>query len=339
MKIWIDITNSPHANFFAGLISELKSEHEFILTSRTHSNTVELLELFGFSYYLFGGHPGKNIIKKINFFIARVVRLIFFLRKQKVDVAISHSAFCSPLVSKALGIRVIYLNDNEHAIGNMISFLFADRIMVPEALDRDKVRKQWAREDKIVQYPGVKEGIYLWNYRPAPPESLKIENPDRKKLIFIRPEPWSAQYYRGEKNFLDSILLELQDRFVIVLLPRDAQQAEYYGQDRFSRVVIPEKTVSLAEIMGVCDLFIGAGGTMTREAAVLGIPTISIYQDELLDVDNYLIDKGCMVHQQRLTAGFVLDYMDHVAKHPPDKKLLEKGREAYELIKEELLER
>ena len=48
---------------------------------------------------------------------------------------------------------------------------------------------------------------------------------------------------------------------------------------------------------------------MTREAAVLGIPTISIYQDALLDVDAYLIDKGFMVHQPDLDAAFVLNFL------------------------------
>ena len=95
--------------------------------------------------------------------------------------------------------------------------------------------------------------------------------------------------------------------------------------------------MNLSEIMCNCDLFIGAGGTMTREAAVLGIPTISIYQDELLDVDKYLIDKGFMIHKKDIDDEFVVNLLETMKKKSPDKKLLQKGKSAYELIKITLL--
>lgn len=337
MKIWIDLTNSPHVNFFAGLINELRKEHDVILTSRHNNNTIELIELFGFSHHVIGKHPGKNKIRKVLVFITRVCQLFLFLRKKNVDVAISHSSFFSPVVARLLGIGVIYLNDNEHALGNRISFIFANKILVPEFLAVKKVRRQWAKAEKIVQYPGVKEGIYLWYYQPTPSSSFKIDNRENKKVIFIRPEPWMAQYYRGKKNFIDSLLIELKDAFKIVLLPRGEIQEEYYKQDKFVGVIVPEKSISLADIMENCDLFIGAGGSMTREAAVLGIPTISIYQDKLLDVDNFLIEKGFMIHEKKLNAEFVMNFLEDRSKRPPDKQLLRKGKEAYELIKKTLL--
>ena len=133
---------------------------------------------------------------------------INFLRNKGIDVAISHSSFYSPVVSKLLGIRCIYLNDNEHAEGNKISFLFADKIMVPEFLDIEKVKKQWAKEEKIIRYPGVKEGIYLWSYEPT--VFNNSDNRKSKKRIFIRPEPWTAQYYKGKRNFIDELLIGIK---------------------------------------------------------------------------------------------------------------------------------
>ena len=123
----------------------------------------------------------------------------------------------------------------------------------------------------------------------------------------------------------------------MVLLPRGKAQEDHYRQARFAGVFIPSRSIALQDIMGSCDLFIGAGGTMTREAAVLGIPTISIYQDALLDVDRYLIEKGFMVHRPDLDAAFVLTFLEKIGKRAPDRDLLTKGREAYELIKRTLL--
>jgi len=309
MKIWIDLTNSPHVNFFDGMISDLKKKHKVLLTCRPLANTIELLELSGFSYHVIGKHYGQRAIKKMLGFTIRVGQLYKFLRNKGIDVAVSHSSFYSPVVSKLLGIRCIYLNDNEHAQGNKISFLFADKIMVPEFLDIDKVKKQWAREDKIIRYPGV------------------------KKRIFIRPEPWTAQYYKGKRNFIDKLLIGIRDEYETILLPRGRVQEAYYRQDKFLSVTVPNKSMSLNEIMSNCDLFIGAGGTMTREAAVLGIPTISIYQDKLLDVDRYLIEKGCLIHKKDLDAGFVINFIEQMGKRPPDNELLKKGKTAYDLIK------
>lgn len=329
------MTNSPHVNFFDGMISDLEKKHKVLLTCRPLANTIELLELSGFSCHVIGKHYGQRAIKKMLGFTIRIGQLYKFLRNKGIDVAVSHSSFYSPVASKLLGIRCIYLNDNEHAQGNKISFLFADKIMVPEFLDIDKVKKQWAREDKIIRYPGVKEGIYLWTHVPTISNNSK--NLARKKCIFIRPEPWTAQYYKGKRNFIDNLLIGIREKYETILLPRGKAQEEYYLQDKFRGVVVSKNSISLDEIMSNCDLFIGAGGTMTREAAVLGIPTISVYQDELLDVDNYLIEKGCMIHKKDLDAGFVMDFMEQMGKRPPDNELLQKGKAAYQLIKSTIL--
>ena len=76
---------------------------------------------------------------------------------------------------------------------------------------------------------------------------------------------------------------------------------------------------------------------MTREMAVLGIPTISVYQDELLDVDRYLLEVGAFEHRPELTAAGALRYLDLAQHHPPNRELLEKGRLAYEMVKNEVL--
>ena len=337
MKVWIDLTNSPHVNFFAGMINELRKKHEVVLTCRPLANTIELLDIHGLPCDIIGRHYGKSIIKKGVGFILRISQLFVFLRKREIDVAISHSSFYSPVVAWLLGIRSIYLNDNEHAQGNMAAFVFADKIMVPEFLQLEKIEKQWSKGTKIIQYPGVKEGIYLWNYRPSISGNFKIDRGEDRKAIFVRPEPWTAQYYEGECNFIDDLLIDLKDRFKIVLLPRGKVQEAYYRHERFAGITVPEKSITLADVMENCDLFIGAGGTMTREAAVLGIPTISIYRDKLLDVDSFLIEKGFMVHKRHLDAAFVMEFLDKVGKRLPDKQLLHKGKEAYELIKKTLL--
>ena len=132
MRIWFDISNSPHVNMFHDLINELKGEgHTIIITSRPLANTIQLLEQKGMNHVVIGKHYGKNILMKAIGYPIRVLHLYRFLKNKKIDLAVSQSSFHSPVVSFLLSVPSIYTNDNEHANGNMFGFLFASNILLP----------------------------------------------------------------------------------------------------------------------------------------------------------------------------------------------------------------
>lgn len=340
MKIWFELTNSPHINMFAAMIRDLEREHEVLITCRPLANTIDLLDLHGFKYEVVGVHYGGKFSAKVLGFPVRVMQLRKFLADKRIDVAISQSSFHSPVVSRLLGVRSIYMNDNEHAMGNIPAFICANTIMVPEFLSIEKLKKQHANPRKVIHYPGVKEGLYLWELD----ERLKqksVETPSCKQrpTVYIRPEPWTAQYYKGSRNFLDDLLLGMKDHVDIVLLPRGKEQGKHYQSEKFAGIRVITTALDIADIAPDCDLFIGAGGTMTREMAVLGIPTISVYQDELLDVDRYLLEVGAFAHMPELTAVQALEFLNSATQRPPYRELLEKGKAAYELVKNTILNR
>jgi len=86
-----------------------------------------------------------------------------------------------------------------------------------------------------------------------------------------------------------------------------------------------------------CTIFIGAGGSMTRELAILGIPTISVYQDELLDVDGFLLEKKLMRHEPNLTAEKVESFLKELNQQSPSLELMENGKKAFQLFKTEII--
>jgi len=221
------------------------------------------------------------------------------------------------------------MNDNEHALGNVPAFICASTVLIPEFLATEKVCRQGAAPRKIIRYPGVKEGIYLWDLHRR--LVVRDGRRDRPK-VYLRPEPWTAQYYKGKRNFMDSLVLGLRDHVDLVVLPRGQNQGVHYQHSRFEGIQVITAALDIADIAPDCDLFIGAGGTMTREMAVLGIPTISVYQDELLDVDRHLLSVGAFVHAPELTASQVLDHIETSTRRPPNPELLHKGRQAYDLI-------
>lgn len=333
MKIWFDLSNSPHINMFYDLIRELESEgNEVIITCRPLANTIDLLNQKKLKYTVVGEHYGKNLYKKMFGYPIRVMQLRKFLRKLKPDVAISQSSFHSPVVAKLLGIPSIYTNDNEHAMGNKAGFYFADLVMIPENLPIANVVAKGASEKRVAHYPGVKEGIYLWKKGEALHKARETRDTSSIK-IYVRPEPLTAQYYKGGLNFLDDTLEKLQHEVKVIVLPRDKTQAAHYKQAKFSKVIVPDKPLEFDQIAQDCTLFIGAGGSMTRELAILGIPTISVYQDELLEVDKFLLEKGAMLHEPNITAEKVMSFIRSLEDKKPDLDLMNKGREAYQLIK------
>jgi predicted glycosyltransferase len=337
MKVWFDISNSPHINMFYDLIRELESEgHEIIVTSRPLANTVALLNQKKIRHTTIGQHYGKNMLKKIFGYPIRVFQLWQYLSKLTPDLAVSQSSFHSPMVAKLMGIPSIYTNDNEHALGNLLCFLTATRILIPENMPIPSFFRDSLLHKKFIRYPGIKEGIYLWIKAAAIASDRKQRTPSSSIEIFIRPEPLTAQYYNGKQNFLDEIIAELQDTCMVTVLARDKTQFIHYSQKRFNHIRLPETPLSFDQIATSCTLFIGAGGSMTRELALIGVPTISVYQSDLLDVDEILISRGLMIHDPKLTAEKVYDYLKNIQNTHASSELMDIGKSAYQLFKKEI---
>ena len=330
MKIWIDFINTPQVSFWVPFIREFKNDnHKIIITCRDSGNTIELLKQHGFDYQIIGKKVGNGILQKLLFFPKRIYQLHSFISKNKPDVAASQSSFYQPVVARILGIPCLYTNDNEHAKGNLFGFVFANKVILTHALNNEKFIRKWALKSKILFYPSVKEAIYL----SQQPELVQII-PDKKTTIYFRPEPWSAQYYNGPLNFFDDTLLMLASEYKVTILPRDHNQVVYYQQEKFNQILVAEKPLNLKDIVSNCLLFIGAGGSMTRELAVLGVPVISIYQSEMLCVDKYLIDKGQMKNKPDITYKEIKIDLFKGNNSQKDSSILNEGKESFNIIRE-----
>lgn len=338
MRIWFDFANSPHINMFAAMVRDLGRDNEVLITCRPLANTIDLLDLHHFEYTVVGIHYGRRLSAKLVGFPIRVAQLRHYLRDKAIDVAVSQQSFHSPVAARLLGVRSLYMSDNEYATANIPAFICADAIMVPEFISDAKLRRQHARLGKVVRYPGVKEGIYLWELAERLAAQRGTDRPAKARpTVYIRSEPWMAHYYKGRRAFIDDLLTGLREQADVTLLLRGKEQAAHYRDPHFDGIRVVASALDIAEIVPDCDLFIGAGGTMTREMAVMGIPTISVYEGELLDVDRYLLDRRAFIHRPGLDAREALSCLAAAARQAPNRELLDKGREAYQLIKQMIL--
>lgn len=332
MKIWIDITNSPHVNFFAELIDELTHQgHKLYITTRPLSHTIPLLDKLKIDYKIVGKHYGKSIFAKLFGFPIRIIELLKYIIIVRPDVSIAQASYYLPIVSFLAGVKSIYTNDNEHAKGNIPAFLFANKILLPEVLSNWSKKNFWISKTKCTFYPGIKEGIYLHN--------KVLDKEEIGSMILFRPEPSMAAYYKSEKNFLDNLIVELSKSHKVAVIPREELQRKYYSQSKFSNVEVLKGEDSLVDLASKTKLFIGAGGTMSREMSILGIPVISVYKAKPLEVDKYLNTLGLLLFDPEITPIEAEKFLiEQTILSDASKVLKNAGFESYNLLKSIILE-
>jgi uncharacterized protein len=296
LKVWIDIVNAPHVRFFQSIISHLKEQgEEVFVTARRFGDVHRLLDLFGIDSTLVGWH-GATLEEKLLRSTQRAYELSQIITREKPDVAVSKHSIELPRVSFGLKIPSVYVLDNEHAIAaNKLTLPLCDKIIIPMAIEADNVVRCGADPQNLLWYNGTSEITHLQNFHNNPHifEDLKL-NLKKDKTILMRTEPALASYLEADCRIsvLSPIVEALEDQANILVIPRFREQQQIFEDD--DQVILIKPPVDTFSLMKTSDLVIGAGGTMNREAALLGTPVISCYPGKLLAVDDYYIKKGLM---------------------------------------------
>lgn len=265
------------------------------MTARKYGDVHQLLDLFNIEYTSVGRH-GATLEQKLLRSTERVYNLSKIIEQEKPDVAVSKHSIELPRVSFGLRIPSVFVLDNEHAVAaNRLTLPLCNKIIIPEAMDVWNVLKTGANPNALVRYNGTSEIIHFedFNYNSQIFQDLNLDL-DKDKTILMRPEPSLASYLDTDcrKSVLSPIIDVLEDYANILVIPRFKEQQEIFADDE--KVTIIKPPVDSFSLMKRCNLIIGAGGTMNREAAILGTPVISCYPGKLLSVDGYYINKGLM---------------------------------------------
>lgn len=294
--IWFDAASPPQVLWFSGFARELEDKGlRLFITARSHAGTADLARRFlpRLDVIVEGHDSGGGIGKLVA--IARraqsLARLIKHGQIQSSLMAISHNSYAQIIAAWFQGIPVLTSMDFEGQAANHLAFRLASQVLLPEAFPEEIARRQGASSDKVERYPGVKEEVYLAG-RTFPP-SNGVQEGGRTPLAVVRPEADYATYQKGSNPIFPLAVDYLLDSGArVMLLPRGTHQQEYWSRRWSNRVQVAEVSVDGPELLRRADLFIGAGGTMTREAAVLGTPAYSVYRGSNPAVDLYLERQG-----------------------------------------------
>ncbi len=319
MRVWVDFTNTAHVLVLRPLVELLERDgHEVTLTARPLSHTVELLDEWGHPYTAIGRYGGATRLGKARAAAGRIPAMVRFGRGRGFDCAFAHGSTDLPVACRLLRVPNTTMLDYEWArLQHGANSRLANRVLAPEAIPAERLARLGARPPKLVQYPGLKEEYYLHDFEPDP-AVLDELGVDRDRIVcLVRTAPAYALYLGGSENpILPRVLGRLTDdeRTQTVVLPRTAEQGEAIAGLGLPRVVIPERAVDGRSLVALADLVVSAGGTMNREAAVLGTPVWSIFEGPMGGVDEMLERTGRL----------------HLLDDPDEIGVEKKGRDLYD---------
>jgi uncharacterized protein len=312
VRVWVDLTNSPHVLVMRPLIEAMREDgHDVEVTARAFAQTLELCERFGLAHTVIGRHRGGRPASKGLGLVSRSVALACWGRGRRFDVALGHGSNDVTVAAGLLRIPSATAFDYEFATAqHQVNCRLARVVMVPEAIPPERLYRFGAR-GKLRRYPGLKEEYYLADFEPDAAVLDELGLDRERALLVVRTPPEVSLYHRFENPLFRRVLEWLAAKELqTVVLPRTPAQAAEVG--RLGPFTIPAHAVDAQSLVAYADLVVSAGGTMNREAVALGTPVYTTFEGRLGAVDEKLLresrlrrlyDPAAMVVERRRAHG------------------------------------
>jgi predicted glycosyltransferase len=288
MRIWIDITNTPHVNVLMPIYKHLKKQgHELIITARDFSETVPLLRQNGIEPIVYGSHHGKSKFKKSLGMLRRLFKLVFGI--PKFDLAFSLGGVYTSLIATLRRKKSISFSDNDFSSHKFLTYMLSDYFIFPKYLKYQSLQKKYKiKNHQIKTFDGFKEDIYIADYKV---DKHFLEQLPFKDFITIRPENLKAAYVPKDAVTIIPQLFEVFKDENILFLPR--YESEKRFAEGYENIWYPEKPLVGLDVCYYTKAMLTGAGTFAREAALLGVPAVSFFpRNEFLTVDVILQEQG-----------------------------------------------
>jgi predicted glycosyltransferase len=223
-----------------------------------------------------------------------VIDMLRFGRGKNFDSALAHGSTDLPPACRLLRIPNSTMFDYEWAmLQHSVNCRLANRVLVPDAIPAERLKRYGARGSKLIRYPGLKEEYYLADFEPDERTLTQLGVEPAQPLAVVRTAPSYALYLGGSENDqMPSLLMHLDEQAQTVVLARTPEQREAIRSLNLERVIVPDRAVDGRSLVAFADTLVSAGGTMNREAAVLGTPVWSMFEGRMGAVDEQLARQG-----------------------------------------------
>ena len=290
MRIWIDLTNSPHVVVMRPLIQAMREDgHEVEVTARDFAQTLELCERLGVEHTAIGRHGGERLTGKALGLMSRSAALARWGRSRRFDVAMGHASNDVMVAAALLRLPSATAFDYEWAkVQHSVNCRLARAVVVPEAIPPERLYRYGA-QGKLRRYPGLKEEYYLADFEPDPGVLDELGLDRTAPIVVVRTPPEVSLYHRFQNPLFRRVLDRLLGTQTVVLPRTPAQREELESLGAFT---VPRHAVDAQSLVALSDLVISAGGTMNREAVALGTPVFTTFEGRLGAVDEALLREG-----------------------------------------------
>jgi uncharacterized protein len=298
MRVWIDLTNSPHVLVMRPVIRALEERGaEVRVTARDFAQTIGLLERFGIEHEAIGHHRGGRLAAKGVGLLSRSAALARWARGKRIDVALGHGSNDVTVAARLLGIPASTAFDYEWArVQHTVNCRLCKAIVVPDAIPPERLAPYGATAAKLQRYAGLKEEYYLADFEPDRAVLGELGLDPERPIAVVRTPPAVSLYHRFENPLFSAVLERLRGTQAVVLPRTPEQRAELARAGGF---VVPEQAIDAQSLIAFADLVISAGGTMNREAVALGTPVWTTFEGRLGAVDERLIAEGRLRRLER----------------------------------------
>lgn len=279
MKIWYDALTGKHVRYGVAIARHLRSKgHKVTLTTRKHPDTLPMIEYLTEKFIVTGKYDPKSLLTRLKEGAKRQLSFCNMFEKDTPDVAVSHGSPDLCRVAFGLGTPTITTVDTPYARAVHKLTLPLTKCIVASRSIPERILQKYNVDGQMVSFDGVDEVAWIKDFKP------KVKYDFGKPLIVVRQLEEKAAYTE-DKIGLHALAKKLTRLGKVVFLSR-------YNRKGMKDLIIPKGFVDSASLVGQADLFVGVGGTITREAALQGTPAIvvKVFPDQY--VNDFLARKG-----------------------------------------------
>ena len=296
------------------MIKRLKKNHSVLCTSRKYNQVTDLAKIRKQKLVIIGKYGGIKKHDKLDASLSRSKLLVRKISKFLPDITLSS---CSPeaaRVSYGLGIPHICFSDSPHATAVMkLSLPYANKLLIPWIIPKSDFKNMGIKPKNIIQYKTI-DAAQITKQKVFLSCGTDINSREWKTILIRTPEEEAA--YSSKQSDIVGIIKKIKKDFLgchITVLTRYEKQAELlkkkFSKSAQSKFQIVSKVVDGKKLLLDSDVFVGSGGTMTAESALLGVPTIS-YNAIPNRIEDYLVSKKIVT--RCMTPNKVAERITHV---------------------------
>lgn len=279
MRIWYDAGTGKHIRYGVAIGRRMRSlGHEFILTTRKHPDTLPLAKFLGEDPIVVGRYAPESRLSRLRESLRRQLVFCRLFGENPPDLAMMHISVECARVAFGLRIPLISTFDTVHAEAqNRLTLPLVDVVIASKAIPEHIIYSYGAR--KVIQFDGVDEVAWMRDFKPLAAFDFK------RPFIVVRQSEVKAAYAEGIMDVTEKIAENLTLLGEVIYLTR-------YERRPRKGLIVPRGFIDSASLAAQADLVVSVGGTISREAALAGTPSIVVNVFDEIHVNRYLADKG-----------------------------------------------